>query len=114
MTAWLIMLSTNDSKPPTIRRMVLWVVAVGLVASSPPCPSRTDGRLATTPIKKMIRKCCDRILAVRVITGPMRKSLSAKRADIVVFVMKGPFELVLVGVGPEPWSDANANGMPHK
>ena len=49
---------------------------------------KTDGTLAITPIPKKIRKCCDRTVAVRVRTGPMRKSLSAKRADIVVLVMK--------------------------
>src|SRR2546429_547753 len=78
------------------------------ITSALRCMSRTVGAAATRATRKNMTKFCENIVPARPRTRPTRKSLSAKRADIVVFVMKGPFELVLVGVGPRPWSDANA------
>src|SRR3954447_18890323 len=69
------------------------------IASALRCISRTVGAAATTPTRKNKIKCCDRIVAARPRTRPTRKSLSAKEADIAVFVIIGLF-----GVGPR--SDA--------
>src|SRR5438094_832790 len=84
-------------------------VPLAAIASRLRCTSRTVGVAATTATRKNMTKCCEKIVAVRPSTRPTRKSLSAKEADIVVFVIKGLF-----GVGQKDWQPQFQTAMPQR
>src|SRR5262249_49619352 len=101
MTAWLNKLNTTITNTKT---KVASPICTGdtPAGSAPPLVRPVNqeaanwiGREAVTPIRKRVGKLPVSSDADWLMTRPMRKSLSAKRADIAVFVMEASLNLVL-------------------